>query len=310
MSVQLFADVSQYSGDVDFTAYRAAGHDILGYKVSEGRTFLDPQAIRNRDQCLATGTRGLAYHFLYGGPEYYSDATLWGKQCEFFLGYAPDSHAHCVDVEMLAPTGQHLGVREWVNAYRVHFASHPLLVYSNQGLWVNRSKVPYNGPVGTLLWHAGYRDGLYTSATGSLEQQWGAALGGKINSMAGLGYSSGPAIWQFTDHAKVPGIGALCDGNAFVGSLADWDSQLVHGAVTDDMPTLDEIKRAVWATQYQEYVDENGNGQRDPRSVADFLISAHSHAVHADRNVADLAAQVATLAEAVARIEAQTKPSG
>lgn len=40
----------------------------------------------------------------------------------------------------------------------------------------------------------------------------------------------------------------------------------------DDMPTVEEI----WAKKFAEYVDENGNRIRDPRTVADVLFATHA----------------------------------
>jgi hypothetical protein len=45
----------------------------------------------------------------------------------------------------------------------------------------------------------------------------------------------------------------------------------LSGEDTEDMPTVDEI----WAKKFAEYVDENGNRVRDPRTVADMLFATH-----------------------------------
>jgi hypothetical protein len=54
-----------------------------------------------------------------------------------------------------------------------------------------------------------------------------------------------------------------------------------------DMPLsdqdVDRIARAVWERAFREYVDENGNGTRDTRTVADILFATHGAAIRTER---------------------------
>lgn len=283
--VLLFADTSTFSGAVDFARYKAGGFKVLGYKETEGRTYLDDQANASRHGIAANDLEGLAYHFAFWSTEYASNPKLWGAQVEWFLAHAPSGYAHCLDIEMLAASGSFIDVRAMVNAYRAHYATHPLLLYTNRGLWVNRSKVPYGAPAGTLLWHAGYRDGLYAPTRGTLAQQW-SALGSTVNSMSGLGFTDDETlIYQFTDHASVPGIGSLCDGNAFRGTVADYRDSLITGGA-DDMSQadvdqikayidsrIDDIAARVWAEQITRSWDGN------QASAASTLASTQFYAI-------------------------------
>lgn len=210
-------DCSQFQGVVDWSKVRAAGCLIGGYKVSEGRTFQDPQHQNNRRGVQVAGLVPVAYHYLYGSAEYVKNPGLWAAQADWYCKLVDPDAVHVLDVEApLADPG--LGVAAWVTAYRKHFPTHPLVIYTNRGMWVNRSHVTDRWPAGVGVWHAGYRDGLYISAKGTIAAQW-AAISGVTNSAAGLG---APAcqLWQITDHASVPGVAGLCDGNAFQGTLA------------------------------------------------------------------------------------------
>jgi hypothetical protein len=70
------------------------------------------------------------------------------------------------------------------------------------------------------------------------------------------------------------------------------------GEDDDDMPTVDEI----WAKRFAEYVDEDGNGRRDMRTVADILFATHRAALAAanpDRIVAGVLAGLRELPSGV-----------
>ena len=61
------------------------------------------------------------------------------------------------------------------------------------------------------------------------------------------------------------------------------------GEDDDDMPTVDEI----WGRQFREYIDEDHDGVREPRTMADILLATHKAAVTAanpDRIVAGVLA--------------------
>lgn len=70
------------------------------------------------------------------------------------------------------------------------------------------------------------------------------------------------------------------------------------GEEDEDMPTVDEI----WAKRFAEYVDEDGNGRRDMRTVADILFATHRAALAAanpDRIVAGVLAGLRELPNGV-----------
>jgi hypothetical protein len=52
--------------------------------------------------------------------------------------------------------------------------------------------------------------------------------------------------------------------------------------------TVKEIRDAVLGTHYKEYADENRDGVRNPRSVADFIVATHANSVQAEERLAAL----------------------
>lgn len=66
------------------------------------------------------------------------------------------------------------------------------------------------------------------------------------------------------------------------GPLLDLFKELIEGKGDDDVSAAD-----VWGTKYREYIDQDGNGKRDPRTAADILYSTHSAAVATTRALAE-----------------------
>lgn len=240
--VLLGPDVSQYQGLPAWATVKAAGCRIGWRKATEGRTFLDPSAEHNRAGIPGAGLTGGAYHFLYFSQEYADKPALWGAQADWFARNVDASEGHALDVEAAASAGNHLGVKEWVAEYRRLFPGHPLGGYLNKSLWRNRSRIPYDpADVFDYIWHAGIGDGYYTAATGSLPAEW-AAVKTLSNSVAAMGY---PVVnlWQYTDHAQVPGVGGtFCDGNAFQGGAAEYAALLTGKTPGDDSMSAQDVQ--------------------------------------------------------------------
>jgi hypothetical protein len=260
-------DCSQYQGKPDWHAVRAAGCVIGGYKVSEGRTFEDPSHEWNRAQTKANGLVPLAYHYLFYSDAYAADPSLWAAQAEWFVRQADPAAIHVLDVEASATAGHHLGVREFVARYRQLLPGHGLGVYANRALWENRSRMPYT-PAGLFdfVWHAGVGNGYYTTATGTIQQQW-SAQSGLVNSFAAQGYPV-VKLWQITDHAKVSGVGgSFCDGNAFMGTLTELKALTGQNGAQDmplDSTDLTKVRAIV--------KDEVRSALADPWVNADALV--------------------------------------
>ncbi len=59
-----YADLSHYQGSVDLAAYKAAGHDRVMLKATEGTGFLDTTFTARWRQAGTLGLKRGAYHFL------------------------------------------------------------------------------------------------------------------------------------------------------------------------------------------------------------------------------------------------------
>jgi GH25 family lysozyme M1 (1,4-beta-N-acetylmuramidase) len=59
-------DISNYQGDVDFAAVKAAGHDYVIIKATEGTTLQDSMFKTYYEQAKSAGLKVGAYHFLVG----------------------------------------------------------------------------------------------------------------------------------------------------------------------------------------------------------------------------------------------------
>lgn len=213
----LGVDVSQFQGRPDWARVRRSGVTFALAKVSEGRTYLDPSYPYNKTAIRAAGLVPGAYHYLYWSSAYTTDA-LWGAQAEWFVRNADPNAIHALDVESRAPAGASVNVRAWVHRYRQLLPTHPLLIYTNYGLWHSVSRVPYDGAPFGPLWVAGYRPGQYVPARGTLAQQWRTVKPADDGGLPFLGWTR-YTMMQFTDHAQVPGISGLVDGDAFPGTL-------------------------------------------------------------------------------------------
>jgi lysozyme len=212
-------DVSKFQGKPDWAQVTAAGVTFALAKVSEGRTYLDPSYTYNKAAIPAAGLVPGAYHYLYWSTAYKTDAD-WGGQAEWFVQNADPNAIHALDVEMRAPAGQSLNVRAWVDRYRQLLPGHPLLIYTNLGLWRTVSRVAYDGAEFGLLWVAGYRPGRYVPDKGTLGEQWSHVTTSDDGGIPFLGWTS-YTMMQFTDHAQVPGISGLVDGDAFPAGRAE-----------------------------------------------------------------------------------------
>lgn len=78
-----------------------------------------------------------------------------------------------------------------------------------------------------------------------------------------------------------------CGASSWYIADAWWSSSTfmrTHNEEDDMALSEDDVKRiadAVWARQFKEYVDENGNGTRDLRTTADILLATHKFAFRA-----------------------------
>lgn len=219
--VLLGVDTSQWQGTVPWPRVRA-GSPSLAFafrKVSEGRTYWDPQAAANRAGIRGCGLVPGAYHFLVNT----SPAV---DQASWFVSHADLDEYHALDVEAAGP----LDVAGWVTRWGALMVARQrpgkvLDVYTNGPLWRTRSVVAGDAARFGRAWIAGYRPSLYVPGSGSLAALWGKVTASDNGGIPDLGWASWEFM-QFTANATVPGISGPVDGNAYLGTL----DQLKAGA--------------------------------------------------------------------------------
>jgi lysozyme len=232
--VLLGVDVSAFQGAPDWPKVKASGVSFAFAKVSEGRSYRDPQYERNRAGIPAAGLVPGAYHFLVR-------TSPAADQADWFCRWADPHAMHALDVEARGP----LDVRGFVQRYRQHYPRKPLLIYTGPQLWRSTSQVGYDGAGFGPLWVAGYRPNLYVPGGGTLARLWGA-VGSNDGGVPFLGWTD-YTLMQFTANATVPGIAGTVDGDAFRGTLDELRALTGDSGATppppppteDDMPLTD-----------------------------------------------------------------------
>ena len=201
MTPPLGVDVSEFQGVIDWHAVAASGVAFAFARATYGMQKVDARYVANAAVMRGAGLVPGAYHFLTHEPV--------NQQAAAFVRWAHPDHLHALDVEY-----SNVDVRGWVDAYRQHYPTKTLIIYTGRDLWRAAVGAAYGaGP----LWLAGYEPNAYVGGSGTLAAQWakvGAAKGG----LPWAGWNTW-TFMQFTDTATVPGITGHVDGDAFSGSL-------------------------------------------------------------------------------------------
>jgi GH25 family lysozyme M1 (1,4-beta-N-acetylmuramidase) len=190
MTVHLI-DVSNFQPTVDFAQVKAAGFDAAWIKASEGTTYTDPSLVAHSQDAARAGVLAGYYHF-----------------CRPDLGTSPEDEAdHFYKVVGDVPPGTLLApdievgsgdLSEWALRFcaraKANFTMPRLRIYT--GGWFSRDKLTDKALSAELLWDSSY--------TGMWPQT----------------FAPWPFIdmWQYTDHAWVPGVGSV-DASLYLGSL-------------------------------------------------------------------------------------------
>jgi hypothetical protein len=221
------ANVAQ--GNVDFTLAKSYVTFALA-KASEGRTFVDPSFTHNVTGAKASGVIPGAYHFLR--------PSAGAAQCEWFLRVTGGGAGMllALDVEVAGAGAQ---VVPFLTEFVRQAPGRRILVYSSRGLWsLSGGPADITGfPV--VGWHAGVTNGRYTSAVGALAAQWVTA--GSQVAVSAFGHITTSPMVQFTDHATVPGSSSPCDGDAWLGTLAELKALAGQKSIPRPLPTEDDM---------------------------------------------------------------------
>ncbi|MEG6509098.1 glycoside hydrolase family 25 protein [Methyloligella sp. 2.7D] len=198
-------DVSQWQGDIDWRAVRAAGVQFAFIKATEGGDHIDPKFMQNWYAAKRAGIPRGAYHFVY-----------WCRsaqdQARWFMRNVPR------DPDALPPV---LDV-EWNH----HSKSCPQKISRSQAL--AKIKILLDA----MYSHTGMRPIIYTDPAfyrdvlrGELVQYpfWLRSVAAEPHEV----YPGRPwAFWQFTTTGRVPGIRGDVDRNIFNGTRPAWERSI------------------------------------------------------------------------------------
>jgi lysozyme len=208
----LGVDVSEFQGVIDWPTVARSGVAFAFARATFGSNRVDARYLANAKAMRDAGVVPGAYHFLTREPVV--------AQAAAFVRWAHPHHMHALDVEY-----QGMDVAGWVAAYRKHYPTKPLIIYTGRDLWRAAVGAAHgSGP----LWLAGAQPNAYVPGSGTLAQQW-----------AKVGLADGGLPWggwqewsfmQYTNTAIVPGISGYVDGDAFNGSI-----QLLRDLGSTDM---------------------------------------------------------------------------
>jgi len=181
-------DLSHFNGlHLDFVKAKAAGIEGVIHKATQGTRYADPRMLENRRAVLEAGLLFGAYHFGTG-------STTGKDQADYFLETVPQGGLLVLDFEP-NPQGSTMSVRQaqdFCAAVEVH-TKKPITIYTGAPMMPQAIQLGSGAFGQRPLWWAAYRRAPSNAPSG-----WPMAL------------------WQYSDHAQVDGIG-FCDRNEFFG---------------------------------------------------------------------------------------------
>jgi lysozyme len=212
-----FADLSHHQAGVDLAAYRAAGHDRVVLKATEGPSFVDPAFVARWREAGRLRLVRVAYHFARA-------ANSGTAECDHFMrtvraaGLEQDDWL-CLDVEDTETPGRAAAHAREFTTHAVQLGRPDGLVYT--GRWYadpNKVTAATFPPGWRRLWLSDY--GRKADADITLPAGWSRAQ---------------LAARQYTDGAEVAGVRSRCDHSRV---LNDWLQPA--GKPTTDPPTQQE----------------------------------------------------------------------
>jgi lysozyme len=198
-----FADLSHHNAPVDLAAYKAAGHDRVVLKATEGTFFVDPTFTTRWKQAKQVGLARVAYHFARAKFNGADEFDHFLSVVNAAGGLGPRDRL-CLDVEDSdTPNRAGANAREFA-ARAVQRGVMTGLVYSYRYYMINHAVAPSQFPPGwRQLWLADYTAGQADTAI-----------------ELGAGWDRSQVVArQYTDKATFAGVNGTCDGNRVV---KDW----------------------------------------------------------------------------------------
>lgn len=195
-------DVSHLEGTIDWQQVAHAGNTFAYIKASEGTAYVDPTYATNRANAEAAGLRVGAFH--YAQPD--AAPGNAAANADHFIdtaGLRSGELLPVLDVELTngLSAGQ---LQAWVGAFLDR-------VYQRTGL---RAMI-YTSP---NFWrdHVGGTTSFATNGSGLWVAHWTDAASPSVPAANWAGY--GWTVWQYSDHATVPGINRPTDVDRYNGA--------------------------------------------------------------------------------------------
>ena len=200
-------------GAIDWTAVSSTVAFSV-CKATEGLGFIDGQLAANVKGAVTRGIDCSAYHFLRSG----SGSAQFDHYWSAIKPYSAHIRGIALDVEVSGAGGAVIG---FLDRMKQVAPGIQCAIYSNHGLWGMSGGPDLSGYNDVAFeWHAGYINGAYSPVHGSLAAEWNA-IASKTNPTPFAGLSRILMV-QFTDHASVPGIAGGVDGDAWIGTDAQY----------------------------------------------------------------------------------------
>jgi lysozyme len=190
-------DVSSYSGAVDWSRVRAAGHALALARVSDGLAVTDARFAANWAGMRAAGLVRGAYQHFRPGLSPLAQAEGFLAQVAAAGGFQPGDLPPVLDLEVtggLAPAAMRAAVQTWLDAVEAATGRPPLIytaAFMEPALGPGFGRYPLwvaNHGVGCPLVPAGWR---------------------------------GWRLWQYTSAGACPGLVGPADLNAFEGTVEE-----------------------------------------------------------------------------------------
>jgi lysozyme len=204
-------DVSQYQGNINWTAAKNDGVHYAIIRVSDGLNFPDPKFDSNWSGSRAAGVPHGAYQFFEPSQDPIAQADMLLAKINHTI--AADDLPPTLDVEVtdgLGPTAVAAAVKKWVDYVTSKLGRAPI-IYTGYYFW--RDSVGDADESASPLFHA-----QYTSAScPTIADAWPTW-----------------AFWQYTSTGSVAGISGNVDTDRWNGDVASFQAFLGPPGVCGD----------------------------------------------------------------------------
>lgn len=231
-------DISNWQDDVNMSTWSAMNVRGCIAKALEGMTGVDKQWANNKAKLLQMK----GPNFIPGAYHYMNHVHPAADQCKAFLDLVPSDWIHALDVEAPGP----LDVDGWFAEYRKHYPDKTVLLYTNEPMWRQISKVGVIDAASRYapvqVWIAGAYRGAYQAGTDDFRKIWSRVPAGADGGLPQLGFEE-YALMQYSGSAAVPGVRGDCDASV-AGSVNVLKQLAAVNTQEKDMPlSTDDLNK-------------------------------------------------------------------